>query len=224
MESDEEVARRLLEAENKYPSLPRLTPPLVLELDAREVIKGMFTEGEFYFASEDGVPIVTNPFTCQSIRVNEHLVKREQYSTALCGYAWADSQCGLLQRLWKKKNRFPSLRNKLASVNIVMDKRNHSRNASKRGEHSTLPCQICHKGPDDQGHVLLECPARPMAYIRARMISDLKRVAAAKSPPSAQPYISAMAYGPLPFLSACSKLLLVDDWDYSSVAHPIKIW
>ena len=67
--------------------MTRLNPPLVLKLDAREVIKEMFTEGEFFFASEDGVPMVTNPFNNQSTRIKEYLVKREKYSTAHSGYA-----------------------------------------------------------------------------------------------------------------------------------------
>ena len=91
MESDDKVLCRLYEAERKHPSLPHLKPRLVLKLDAREVLRDMFSDGEFFYATEDGVPIVTNPFNRQCTSANEYLVKRETYSTAHSGYAWAVS-------------------------------------------------------------------------------------------------------------------------------------
>ena len=93
MESDDEVRRMLEESERQHPSLRHL---LVLQLDAREVLKGMFTEGEFFYASEDGVPIVTNLFHSHCTRAKEYFVKREKYYTAHSGYAWAESQIVLL--------------------------------------------------------------------------------------------------------------------------------
>ena len=182
MRDPQSILRTLKTQEERFPSEPKLIPDITGTIDARVILKQIHNPGEFYWAGEDGTPLVNLAFNNPRVDIENYLAQRNEYSKKQSKYPWGHSKCGALQRARPAKGQTRVGKTSYAFISehkTLWDKRNHGRNREKTGAHGTLLCQVCNRGTDNQEHVLLDCPGAFQDQLRKTTFAELHKIARA---------------------------------------------
>ena len=136
-----------------------LLPEFIHRVQAKDILKGIFSHGDFCWIDETGCPTMQTLFAGEKPdRVHKYLSEREEYAKTGSGYKWNDSVVGLLAH-WRKKTKVVNNRwKRRAEILNTWDKRNNGRNLQKILKLPTAPtCPLCVLTADTQAHLMLRC-------------------------------------------------------------------
>ena len=136
-----------------------LLPEFIIRVQAKDILKGIFSHGDFCWIDENGCPTMQTLFAGEKPdRVKKYLSEREEHAKKGSGYKWADSVVGLLAH-WRKKTKVVNSRwKRRAEILNTWDKTGNGRNLQKILKLPTAPkCPLCVLTEDTQAHLMLRC-------------------------------------------------------------------
>ena len=136
-----------------------LLPEHIHRVKAIDILKGIFSIGDYCWIDEQGCPTMQILFAGEKPDwVGKYLSEREEYAKKGSQYKWTESVVGLLAH-WRKKTKVLNKRwKRRAEILNTWDKYGNGRNLQKVLKLEVAPvCPLCELTEDTQAHLMLRC-------------------------------------------------------------------
>ena len=152
-----------------------LVPENVHRVKAKDILKGLYSHGDFCWVDVQGCPTTQTLLAGKPERIDEYLQAREQHAAEGSSYKWKDSVLGLYGH-WRKKTKVLSTRwHRRAEVLNAWDKTMNGRNLQKCLQLAQTPkCPLCELTADTQAHMALRCSHPVILVAREGFQSEIR--------------------------------------------------